>query len=350
MRALPYFLAYLIPLCFVPAALWGGGWLLLVPAFVFVAIPLVDGLVGQDTSDPDGTEGDNPLYDLALRLWVPVQIGVLGLGLWRVTQGVGWLEGAGLAASLGILTAAGGINIAHELMHRKSRVDQGLAEFLMACATYSWFCVEHVQGHHRRVATPDDPATARLGESFYAFLPRSVVGGLVSAWKLEGARIARRGIPVWSLRNAQVRYPLGLVALYALAAGVAGLPGVLLLAGQSLVAIALLEAINYIEHYGLLREVVDGTPVRVQPHHSWNSTFRFTNWYLFNLQRHADHHAWASRPYHQLRAWTGAPELPLGYPAMVLLALVPPAYFAVMNPRVAAVRAGQAAATSPSAA
>ena len=115
----------------------------------------------NDEGDPDGTEGENPLYDLALRLWVPVQIGLFALAWWRVGQGVSWLEGLGLAVSLGIVTVSGGVNIAHELMHRKSKLDQGIAEFLMATVSYSWFCVEHVQGHHRRVATLNDPATAR---------------------------------------------------------------------------------------------------------------------------------------------------------------------------------------------
>ena len=339
MRALPYFVVYVLPPCFVLGVAWGGPWLWLTPAVVFLLIPAIDAVLGHDTAEPDGTEARNPLFDLALRLWLPTQLAMIGLGLWRVGQGVTLAEGIGLAVSLGMLTGGGGINVAHELMHRRSKVDRAIAEVLMASVTYTWFCVEHVLGHHRHVATPADSASARLGESVYAFFPRTIVGGLASAWVLEGERTRRRGIGALSLQNRRLRYALGLLAIYGAVAAAVGPAGVLFFAGQSLVAVLLLECVNYVEHYGLERQQVGGRLERVQPHHSWNTTFRFTNWFLFNLQRHADHHAWAARPYHQLRPCTEAPQLPLGYPAMILMALVPPLYLRVMGPLVAEARA-----------
>ena len=206
MHAIPYFVVYILPACFVAGVVLGGPWTWLMVPVVFGLIPIIDWLAGHDTAHPTGDEGRNPLYQAALWLWVPLQLSMLGLGLWRMSQGVTWTEGIGLAVSLGILTGGGGINVAHELMHRTERIDRALSEVLMASVTYTWFCVEHVQGHHRRVATPEDPATARLGESAWAFFGRSILGGLVSAWRLEGERCARRHIPWWSLRNRRLRY------------------------------------------------------------------------------------------------------------------------------------------------
>lgn len=340
MGAWPYYLSLLVPGCFVLAALYGGPFLLLTPLYVFVVIPVVDLLLGHDRTDPEpAPSGRRMAYDLALWLWVPVQLGVIALGVWRVSQGVSLVEFFGLAFSLGLVTASGGINVAHELMHRKPRFEQGLAEVLMTSVSYSWFCVEHVLGHHRHVGTAADPATARLGQSVYAFFPQTLVGGLTSAWRLERERVTRRGVRAFSWADRRTRFGVLLVVAYGLVAALGGPWGVAFFALQSVVAVLLLETINYLEHYGLEREVdATGKPVRVQPHHSWNSTFQFTNWYLFNLQRHADHHAWASRPYHQLRAFPDAPQLPLGYSTMVLIALVPPLWFSIMDRRVQAAR------------
>lgn len=350
MNAWPFYISLVVvPGCFVLAALYGGPFLWLTPVVVFVGIPLGDLILGHDTTDPEpAPPGRRMAFDLALWLWVPVQLAMIGLGLWRVTQGVSFGEGLALALSLSLVTVGGGINVAHELMHRKPKFEQGLSELLMTSVSYPWFCVEHILGHHRHVATAEDPATARLGQTVYAFVPQSMIGGLISAWRLEGERVARKSIPAFSWADRRLRHAVWLVATYVLVGVLAGPAGILLFAAQSFFAVSLLEVINYVEHYGLEREEgADGRPVRVQPHHSWNSTYRFTNWYLFNLQRHADHHAYASRPYHQLRAFTDAPELPYGYPTMILAALVPPLWFAIMNPRVAKVRAETAAALTP---
>lgn len=329
MSVLPYFVAYLMP-----AALFAGGWVA-VPVLVFGLIPIFDVLSGHDRVD---RESPSRWSDLPLWLWLPTQIGVLGYGLWRVTHGASTGELVGLGIATGIITGGAGINIAHELMHRRSRVDRAIAEALMASVSYTWFCVEHVLGHHKHVATPRDAASSRFGETVYTFVPRSVVLGLASAWRIEGERTSRRGIRTFSLRNRRMRYPLGLAALYG-GLALVGVEAVAFFALQSAVAIALLEVINYVEHYGLVRKQrEDGRYERVGPQHSWNGTHRLTGWFLFNLPRHADHHAYASRPYALLRARTDAPTLPLGYPSMVLVSLIPPLWFRVMDPRVRALQ------------
>lgn len=326
----------------------GGAWALLVPAFVFGLIPLLDVFLGLDTADPSERHW---LHDAFVRGWVPAQLVSIVAVLATVPSRAGWASVL-LGAALGVLTGGGGITLAHELVHRRSRWDRALAEVLMTTVSYPWWCVEHVYGHHKWVATPRDPATARFGESIYAFLPRSVLGGLVDAFAIERAQVARHGIRLGSARDRRVRWLLGLVAVYAVAWGIAGWGGVGVMFVQSVVAVALLEVINYVEHYGLVRAEVqpsgaaeDG-PVyeRVKPQHSWNSNHALTGAFLFNLPRHADHHAFASRPYWELRPWPEAPELPIGYPGAVLVALVPPVWFRWMNPKVAAARAAAAGA------
>jgi alkane 1-monooxygenase len=219
-------------------------------------------------------------------------------------------------------------------VHRRHRFERALGEILLASVSYTHFAIEHVHGHHRHVGTPHDPATARLGESFYRFLPRTVLGGVASAWRLEAERLARRGRGVLSPSNRMLRYGLTQVLLYPLVWAAAGGTGVAVFAGQAFVAVSLLEVINYIEHYGLMRkEIAPGEYERIAPQHSWDSAYRLTNWMLINLARHADHHCLASKRYQSLELPSQAPQLPAGYGAMLLLALTPPLWFRVMNPR-----------------
>lgn len=335
----PYFLAFVTP-----ALLWlglhfGGLWTWSPVAFVFVLLPVLDERIGLDTRNPDETRAGlaRRWWDLPLVLWVPVQLGATA---WVVLRGAqpGWRawELAGLVVSLGVINGSGGITIAHELMHRRAPWARALAEILMTSVSYPHFCIEHVLGHHRNVATPRDPASARLGESVFAFYARCVVGSLRSAWRLERERLARANQRPGTLRDRRLRYGVLVGGAYGLAAWGAGGLGLALFATQSVVAFSLLEVINYLEHYGLSRrELAPGQYERVRPEHSWNASQRVSNHYLFNLARHADHHANASRPYERLRHQDDAPQLPAGYASMLLLALVPALWFRVMNPRVA---------------
>jgi alkane 1-monooxygenase len=220
-------------------------------------------------------------------------------------------------------------------MHRSKALHRGLGEALMTSVFYAHFCVEHVLGHHKHVATPKDPATSRRGEWLYAFWIRSIVQSIPSAWRLEARRTEKQGIG-WSLRDRRLRMALSQVALAGGLLWLFGWTGFAFYAGQALFAVLLLETVDYIEHYGLMREEISpGRYERVQPHHSWNSSHVVSSAHLFQLPRHSDHHANASRPYHRLRTLPGeAPLLPAGYPAMMLTALVPPLFFRWVDPLV----------------
>jgi alkane 1-monooxygenase len=268
--------------------------------------------------------------------WAPCGVGLLAWTLWVVAhKDPSTAQFVGLVITTGFVNGIVGIVFAHELMHRPGRGERLLAELYLSLVSYPHFAIEHVHNHHRNVATPEDPATARLGESLYAFLPRLWWGEIRGAWDHERRRLARRGRRPWSWRNRMLRYPPQVGLLY-LAAGLwAGGPGLLLLAGQSGVAILLLGIVNYIEHYGLLRrEARPGVREPIGPQHSWDSSHLLTNLFLLNLGRHADHHLRPGRAYQYLRHRPDAARLPLGYPAMVALALVPPLFFRVMDRRV----------------
>ena len=335
MDALKYTVTYLLAAMYLFSLQLGGYWLLAMPVVSFLLIPLLDEILPKDSHD---TARSPFLYDLLVRAYLPAQLLAIGATLYAL-PGLSLLEAALAAFALGILCGAGGINVAHELMHRTGKGDKALAEVLMLSVSYPWFCVEHVLGHHRWVATPNDPATARLGEPLYAFLPRSIAGGLLSFLRIERDYAARRSIRWYSLRDRRTRYALELTLLYAALWGLGGWLHVAFFSAMSAVAVLLLEIINYVEHYGLeRRQTAPSVYERVAPEHSWNSRHAVTGAFLFNLPRHSDHHAFASRPYHALRPWPGAPALPLGYAAMVLVALLPPLWFRVMDPRVSAAR------------
>jgi len=321
-----------------------GAWLWLGPIFILGVLPLVDWLGGDDGANPPeavirALEAD-PYYRWLAILFLPLQYAGFVAGFaYLAADTMSVAERTGLAVTLGFIGGLG-INAAHELGHRRERLERWLSRIALAQTFYGHFQVEHNRGHHVRVATPDDPASARLGESFWAFLPRTVLGSLVSAWALEGERYARRGVHPFRMGN-EIAIAL-LLSLTLWGALLWWLGAVVLpyLVVQAAVGIALLEAVNYLQHYGLLRQMVD-TPEgprreRVAPRHSWNSNRVATNVLLFHLQRHSDHHAHPSRHYQSLRDDTEAPVLPSGYAGMILMALVPPLWRRVMDPRVVA--------------
>jgi alkane 1-monooxygenase len=345
---LAFFLIYLLTGVGLWIASHGGVYTLIAPlAVTFVAIPIVDALIGVDTRNPSESP-PSPLqaamFRLATWLALPLQSFVLVWGATVVTKpSVSGVELAGAIVAVGMTGGIIGITVAHELVHRLNRVDRALGNALLVLVCYLHWATEHVAGHHKRVATPEDAATARLGESLPSFLLRSTGRGFSSSWRIEQARNARRGIqsplrnPVlWGvLASCSVGVALGLVF---------GPRAVWFFFAQSVVAVAFLETINYIEHYGLeRRQLRPGVYERVTPVHSWNASHWLTNVLLFNLQRHSDHHAWPARPYYKLRHRPDAPQLPTGYAGMALLAMVPPLWRRVMDPRVAEHRARLAA-------
>ena len=269
------------------------------------------------------------IYPVVLRGYVPIQAALLGYALWLAPSLSGMALWGG-AAAVGVVTGSLGITFAHELGHRRSRIDRTLAHGLMASVGYGQFMVEHYHAHHDKVATLGDHATSRRGESIYAFWWRTIPGQFNSAWALEKARLGGG----WSLRNAVLLHAAWAVVLPLILWASLGANAALFWLIQAVHAILLLESVNYIEHYGLLRKTTaSGAPERVDSQHSWNTYARPTNWLLVHLQRHADHHHYHGRPYSLLRAIRPAPELPTGYSGSLLLAFVPLAWFAVMHPR-----------------
>jgi alkane 1-monooxygenase len=250
--------------------------------------------------------------------------------------GLSPLEIIGLILSIGVSSNVLGLSAAHELAHRINvKFEPMLSKILYGTVLYFHFGLEHVVGHHKRVATPEDPATARLGESFYAFLPRTVFGGFNSAWEFEAGRMKKQNLPVWSMRNPMVVGLLAQTAVTVFIAAVFGGMGIFYLLAQSFIAISLVESANYVVHYGLLRkEIAPGKYEPVRPWHSWNSSNWLSNHFLFNIQRHSDHHYKAGRRYQLLRHYDDVPQLPNGYAGMIVLALIPPLWRKIMDPRV----------------
>ncbi|MFI9509400.1 alkane 1-monooxygenase [Nocardia sp. NPDC052566] len=311
------------------------------PIIVLIAIPVLDWVVGEDGSNPRDEDyellSNDRYYRWCTYLFLPVQlIGlIIASAMWAGDE-LGIVDKLGLAATLGFVSGIG-INAAHELGHRVEHLERWLAKIALAQSGYGHFFVEHNRGHHVRVATPDDPASARLGESLWEFLPRSVIGGFRSAIPLERARLARKGSGWWSVHNHILQaWSMSLVLFGTLLAvfGWRALPWLLL---QAVIGIALLETVNYVEHYGLLRgRKANGHWERCSPKDSWNSDRLVTNIFLFHLQRHSDHHANPGRRYQTLRSSMQAPQLPAGYASMIVLAAVPPLWRAVMDQRVLA--------------
>jgi alkane 1-monooxygenase len=312
------------------------------PIFIYVLIPLLDLAIGADPTNPPEDvvawlEQDR-YYRWVTYAFLPLQYVALVVGCWLIATrgGLGIVDKAGIAVTLGTLNGIA-INTAHELGHKKEHAERWLAKIALAPTGYGHFFIEHNRGHHVRVATPEDPASSRLGESFWAFLPRTVLGSVRNGWSLERTRLRRMGKRTWSPRNDILNaWAMTLVLWIALvvAFGPALVPYLLI---QAVFGFSLLEAVNYLEHYGLRRRRLDtGRWERVTPRHSWNNNNITTNLFLYHLQRHSDHHANPTRRYQALRHFEESPQLPSGYASMIVLAYFPPLWRRIMDRRVLA--------------
>ena len=309
------------------------------PVLVFGIFPLLDLAVGTDARNPPESmikqlEQDR-YYRWCTYAYLPVQYAGLIFACWMWSHGdLSTIESVGLAVTVAMVSGVA-INTAHELGHKRASLERWLSKVALAQSGYGHFFIEHNRGHHVRVATPEDPASSRLGESFYRFLPRTVIGSLRSAWELERVRLRRLESSMWTPRNDILSAWAMTVVLYgALVAGfgVVVLPYLLI---QAVLGFSLLEVVNYLEHYGLLRQHRDdGRYERTQPEHSWNSNNTASNVLLYHLQRHSDHHANPVRRYQALRHVEQAPQLPTGYAGMILTAVIPPLWQRVMDHRV----------------
>ena len=311
------------------------------PLLVFAIFPLLDLLIGMDAANPPDSvikwlEQDR-YYRWCTYLFIPIQYAGLVFACWLWSSGtLSTVDDIGLMLTVAMVSGIA-INTAHELGHKRDSLERWLSRVALAQSGYGHFFTEHNRGHHVRVATPEDPASARLGESFYSFLPRTVIGSLRSAWRLERTRLERMGRSPWTVRN-DILSAWAMTALLFAALTVAFGPVVLpYLLGQAVLGFSLLEVVNYLEHYGLLRQRrEDGRYERTRPEHSWNSNNVASNVLLYHLQRHSDHHANPVRRYQALRHVDEAPQLPTGYAGMIVLAAVPPLWRRVMDPRLLA--------------
>ncbi len=312
-------------------------WVLFVPLlYVLVWVPVVDGVIGEDTHNPPDAvvsllAGDN-YYRTLLYIDIGLFYAAFIVVAWFVgTHTVPWW--AYIALALGTaLSSVHGVFVRHELGHKKSKLDRVAAQAALALVAYGHFTIEHNRGHHVHVATPEDSASARMGESVYRFAIREIPGALTRAWRLEKQRLAQQGRSVWSLHNEILQSWLLSVLIagaLVMAFGLAIAPFIVI---HHLYAWYGLTQANYVEHYGLLREKLpNGRYELPQPKHSWNTNHIYSNLLTFHLQRHSDHHANASRPYQALRDFAHLPRLPSGYPGCFGLAMIPSLWFNVMD-------------------
>ncbi|WP_397195934.1 fatty acid desaturase [Nocardioides rotundus] len=325
-----------------------GVWLWIGPIVILGIVPAIDLVAGLDRSNPpdeviEQLEKDR-YYRWITYLFLPIQyVGFVGALVWLarpewlgVAELATW-EKVGLAVSIGCIGGIG-INTAHELGHKRESHERWLSKIALAQSFYGHFYIEHNRGHHVRVATPEDPASSRVGESFYAFWPRTVFGSLKSAWRLEKRRYARKKTHPFHLGNDVLNAWVMSAVLWGVLIAWLGVGIVPYLLIQAVVGFSLLEVVNYMEHYGMLRQKVGVGErqryERVDPSHSWNSNNIATNVLLYHLQRHSDHHANPTRRYQTLRDFEESPVLPTGYAGMIVLALIPPVWRRVMDPRV----------------
>lgn len=335
-----YLIAYLAPIAGYLGLYYGGWWSLGSVYVGFVAIPILEtflpGTPENLSAEEESNKLSNRFFDFLLYLNIPILWGLIAYYFFILdTRALQTYEIIGMTLNVGLIVGTIGINVGHELGHRTTRYEQLMAKGLLLSALYMHFFIEHNRGHHKNVATDDDPASAKQGEMLYSFWFRSIIGGYLNAWQLERERLSKLGKKVLSWNNEMIRfqlYQLGYLATivwlfdwnmagYAIAIAATG--------------VLMLESVNYIEHYGLRRkQLPSGRYEPVQPWHSWNSDHELGRIFLYELTRHSDHHFKANRKYQVLRHFEESPQLPMGYPVAILMSFVPPLWFSVMNKKV----------------
>lgn len=345
MQAWPYWLTMTFVPLVILAVVKGGWWVLLIPFYGWVLMPLLDLFLGKDLRNPDP---DTPVeelfwFRLLTMIWFPISVVLVFFALWYVTQvaDYGFWESLGIMFGIGVTTGTVGIVYAHELFHKTNRLERNLGDLLMALVLYGHFRTEHLLVHHPYVGTSRDTVTARYNEGFHRAFYRILKDGWGSAWRAEKAMLARRGLSAFHLSNPVWKYLALQAGFLLLASMVAGWAGLGLFIFQAFVAVWQLELTNYVEHYGLTRKHLgDGKYESVKPHHSWDSAHHVSGLLLINLQRHADHHVHPLRRFPLLQVYdeSEVPMLPTGYPPMTFLAMIPPLWRRLFNPRVRAWR------------
>jgi len=337
---LKYLFAYTIPVATLVSITSEGFFTYATPIYAFIFIPTLELIFKDVDSKEEYTKSEvqnklsNTFFDILLYLNIPFVFGLLILGLFNLNQlELDLFETVGMVLSLGILLATNAINVGHELGHRKSFIERCLSKLLYLPCLYMHFYIEHNFGHHNNVATPKDPATAKFNQTVYSFWFTSVIGQYISAWRLQLQLLKIKNSRFFSFKNDMLYYTLFELAYLFVVYSFFGLYGLFLAVIIGILSFLFLETINYIEHYGLLRnKLPSGRYERVQSHHSWNSNHFIGRIVLYELTRHSDHHFKASKKYQILENKRESPQLPYGYPTSILLALVPWLWFSLVNP------------------
>lgn len=305
---------------------------------IYACIPLLDELLSLDLRNPTKEEAKRMENDLRFKL--PLYI-TLFFDWFFTFFLLNFIASQDLSVYqiIGCIILGGNfsginINISHELMHKNNRLDQTLGMLTLSKNLYMHFYIEHVHGHHKNVATPNDPATSKFNQTVYEFLPQTLIGSIRDAWKIECKRLTeiKKYKSVWTLENKMLLFSLNNILLPVFIYKFFGFLGVMTFLGTAFIGILLLEVINYIEHYGLRRkEISPGVYEKVNIYHSWNTPHRLSNYLLFKLQRHSDHHENGYKPYQILNSFDESPHLPHGYTVCLLIALNPKLWFKIMN-------------------
>lgn len=338
-KAFKYLWIFILPLAAI-ISFYSYGWMTYLPVLIsFFLVPILELFYKPSTknirTEIEKEVGESRIYDYMLYLIVPAQLTCLGLFLITIGEpGLNNWDIAGRISSLGLLCGVMGINVAHELGHRSTKHERFMSKVLLLTSLYMHFYIEHNRGHHRNVSTAEDPSTARKGEILFAFWIRSIFYSYISAWKLESEKLEKNGKRFWSLSNEMLRFQFFQLVLVAGIWLIFGMMTSIYFVICAVIGWLLLETVQYIEHYGLTREKKGDRYERVMPHHSWNSNHKVGRVILFELSRHSDHHYIASRKYQILRHIDESPQMPTGYPGMMLMATIPPLWFKVMNKRI----------------
>jgi len=339
MKALKYFSILILPIV-VWVSFTNKGWLTHLPAIIFFGfVPLLEFFIKPNTTnfskEQEQEEKENKLYTYLLYLTLPIQIGYLIFFLYSIQEPLTNSELTGRIFAMGIMCGVIGINVGHELGHRNNRFDEFIGEILLLTSLNTHFLPYHNGGHHYNVATPEDAATARKNELLYTFWIRSHFSSYSEAWKLENNRMGQENRPWFHYQNRMIIYTIFNIAILSLIFFLFGKFVLFCFIAAAVSGIIMLETVNYIEHYGLLRNKNEyGRYEKVKRNHSWNSNHQVGQVLLFNLSRHSDHHYNGSKHYQLLKSLPESPQMPTGYPGMMLLSLFPPLWFWVMNKRI----------------
>ena len=303
--------------------------------WVFILVPIID-LVLPYLSKQDADLRENVLHNFSILIILPCILFLIVFGLIVVSNSnISILVAAALGAAVGMSGGSIGITTAHELIHRQNKYMRGIGVLLLVLCCYGHFRIEHVYGHHKHVATKEDPATARRGENFYFYFIRGVINSVISSWNIEKNILDKKNINTLSLQNRMLHYFILEIIFLLIAFFVAGINGLVFVIFHSFVSIILLELVNYIQHYGLERKMENGKYERFTDHHSWNSRHISANWSTFNLGLHAEHHQSASKHYPLLSQEEKVIEMPANYSIMLIMALIPPLWFFIMHKKLA---------------